>query len=769
MKRTVTFCLSKKSSIFILFVWLFISAGMHVMAQSAIWSDVKASEMRGSGKQYIIPGKFRPLSFDMAALKTYLSNAPMEAENGSYDQTFYFTFPMPDGSDQKFYIVESPVMAAELGNQYPGIRTFTGQGIDDPTATVRFDYTQLGFHAMILSNTGSYFIDPYFWMESVYYISYDKMDYYPRYELPSCLTGKDEPIDRSFDFQEMPSRHAMNTGPVVNKSSGTQLRKYDLALACTGEYSITYGSSVANSLAGMVTSVNRVDGIYEREIDVRMVLIPNTNLLIYLNPGTDPYTNFDGNTMLAENQTNITQIIGSFGYDIGHVFSTGGGGIAYLGSVCVFAHKAKGVTGLPNPIGDPFDVDFVAHEMGHQFGGNHTFNCETGYCAGNRATNAAYESGSGTTIMAYAGTCGSMNDLQPHSDPFFHTKSFDEITIFSQTGAGNGCATITATGNTPPVITSIGPDFIIPISTPFKLTGVAYDPDAGDTITYCWEEYDLGPPCNWNAPFLNAPLFRSWPPTLSPTRLFPKLSSILTNTQNVKGEYKPDYARNMTFKLTVRDNKMGGGGVTNSDTLVNIQVINTGTPFAITAPNTTGIVYDAMTLQTITWDVSSTDVAPINTPAVNIYLSTDGGQTFPIPLGYNVPNNGSFQWWVPMIATTQARVWVEGNGNAFFDINDNDFTLTGTVGIGENELSPAISVYPNPGNDLFNFAVDSRNTGNVHVRVMDQTGRTVLDDNLYKSGQQLVSMLDLHNYDKGIYLVEFTFNEGRAVRRIVKM
>ena len=745
---------------------ILVLCNMGVIAQEGIWRDLAPGSMTGTGKTYIVPQKYRALSVDMNALKSYLSQAPVEAENGNYSKTFYFTFPMPDGTNQKFWVVQSSIMEPELAAKYPEIKTFGGQGIDDPTATVRFDYTQKGFHAMILSAHGSYFIDPYFFNETVYHISYDKKDYVKAVPLPPCGVQAESVIDPSLEKKHLDGKFQPNQDPVLNKSIGSQLRTYSLALATTGEYTTFHGGT-AGAIAAVATSVNRVVGIYEREVAVRMVLVANNNLIIYANSGTDPYTNNNGSTMLAQNQSNLNTVIGSANYDIGHVFSTGGGGIAGKGVVCNNASKGRGVTGSPQPVGDPFDVDYVAHEMGHQFDGNHTFNSESGFCGGgNRAFTAAYEPGSGSTIMAYAGIC-SPNDLQSNSNAYFHTKSFDEITIYTfPPGVGNACATLTATGNSAPVINP-GANYIIPYSTPFKLTGSATDPD-NDTITYCWEEYDLGAPCNWNAPVGNSPIFRSFSPTLSPTRLFPKLSSILNNIQAI-GEIKPSYARTLKFKLTCRDNKFGGGGVTNNDTPVNIQVINTGTPFAITAPNTTGIVYNSLSLETITWDVGATDVAPISSPNVNIYLSTDGGQTFPIPLGTNVPNTGSYQWWTPLISTSTARVWVEGAGNVFFDINDKNFTISGTVGINETELSNSVNVYPNPGHGLYHFAIDNSYQGPVQVSVYDKIGRLISRNDLIKSAQLMNHNLNLASEVNGFYSVEFTFDTGKVIKRLVKL
>jgi len=610
-----------------------------------------------------LPDKYQLLSLDIPSVKALLAKSPMEFTPLGKNSNVVLKVPFPDGSFHYFKMVETVMMETGLANKFPDIKTYSGQGIDNPTAIIKVSITQLGFQSMVISPEGSFFIDQYALFNTRDYIVYNSNDF-NGYRSFVC-ENKDEKV--KFNKSNSIINHS------ALRSNGTNLRTYRLALACTGEYAATKGGTTSGAMAGMVASMLRVNGIYETEVSIRMVMIANNNLLIYLNGTTDPYTNTNGSTMLTENQTNINAVIGLANYDIGHVFSTGGGGVATLNSPCS-ANKARGVTGNGSPVGDSFDVDYVAHEMGHQFGGNHTFNSVTGSCAGgNRAASAAYEPGSGVTIMAYAGICGT-DDLAPHSIAYFHTWSFDEIYNFSVTGSGNGCAVLTPTGNNPPTA-SAGAilNYVIPFQTPFTITGVGSDPD-GDAITYSWEEFDKTTTGGaWNAPTLDAPIFRPFSPVTSPSRTFPKLSDILGNITTI-GEFLPTYARTLKFRLTVRDNRSGGGGVTHNDDTLKVQVINTITPFKVTVQNT-ATTWVSGTTQTITWDVSSSNIAPISCTNVKISFSSDGGLTFPTVVAASTPNDGSEIITVPATVSTQTRIKVEAVGNIFFDINDVNFII----------------------------------------------------------------------------------------------
>ncbi len=642
-----------------------------------IWKDISPAIIEHSTERSFTPDHFRSLKVDFEALKAQLLKAPMENSTEADKQQIILNIPNPKGASEEFGIIESPVMHPELGAKYPFIRTYTARSLTNPLHTARLDFTQWGFHAMVISPDGWYFIEPFYQGNVNDYICYFKKD--SNQKVPFECSFREGGADSGIDI---PGSNGLE------RSSGSQLKTYRLALASTKEYTNFHGGTVSGALSAMVTSVNRVNGVYELEVAVRMVLIANNNLLISTNTSGYAYTNGSGSTMLGENQSNIDAVIGSANYDIGHVFSTGGGGVAYLGSVCG-GSKAGGVTGQSSPVGDNFDIDYVAHEIGHQFGGSHTFNSVTGNCGGvNRSASSAYEPGSGTTIMAYAGICGADN-IQPHSDPIFHSRSYDQIQTFITTGNGNSCDVLSNTGNTPPVVNA-GTNYTIPYLTAFILTGSATDAD-GDPLTYLWEQYDQtatgGAP---NSPSGNSPIFRVFIPTTNPARTFPRIEDLVRNQQTL-GEILPSYARSLSFKFTARDNRLNGGGVGNNNTSVILTVINTGTAFAVTSPNS-NVTWTGLTSQNVSWNVSSTSASPINCASVNILLSIDSGYTFPYTLIANTPNDGSQLVSIPNIAGNKNRIKVESVGNVFFDMSDINFTIAAGSGVlTDISTSPLVS------------------------------------------------------------------------------
>ena len=694
------------------------------------WYDLgQLPQNRPAAERWVQPERFRALGLDANILLDLLAQAKPESAVSVEKSSTELLLPLPDGTFARFRIVESPVMEPELAAKFPEVKTYLGQGIDDPTATARLDWTLAGFHAQVLSANGAVYVDPAFRNDPTQYACYARRDLHRVAGDFVCLLPEGE--------SQTPERPPSNG---LLRSSGGNRRTYRLACAATGEYTAYHGGTVAAAQAAIVTAINRVTGVYEREVAVRLVLVANNNLIVYTSAGSDPYSNNDGGTMLSQNQANLTTVIGSANYDIGHVFSTGGGGIASLGSVCVASRKAQGVTGSPAPTGDAFWIDYVAHEVGHQFGGNHCFNSTTDNCNDNRNASTAYEPGSASTIMGYAGICGADN-LQSNSDAYFHAISFDEIVVFTTGGSGNSCAAVATTGNTPPTV-SAGAAYTIPRSTPFTLTATGSDAD-GDALTYCWEEWDLGPAATLTAADNgSSPILRSFSPTTSPSRTFPKWSDILNNTTTI-GEKLPTTSRTMKFRVTARDNRADGGGVNTADTTVT-SVSTTG-PFVLTAPNTAGTRSGFVN---VTWNVAGTASAPINAAGVNLLLSTNGGSTFPILLVSNTPNDGAESVLLPNVATTAARLMIQGAGNIFFDVSNTNFTIVPGTPVVTIELASTTLVAENcgggngfvdPGETVtVNFALRNSgtlNTADLAVTLLETNGLVLC------SGPQIYGVL----------------------------
>lgn len=629
-----------------------------VAAQMPIWTDVREDSIQAApNDRLIVPNAYRTLRLNFGSMRAHLSTAPAEADYLHNGSSIELDFPMPDGSMVTFEVWEAPVLHPDLGAAFPEIRSFAGKSRSHPGLTARFDISPKGLCAMLFNPGGStVFIDPYARGNAADYVCYFKKDFVKRTGDVFVCHVADAPVAIG-----LPYGVADRAGDCGNR------REYRLALACTGEYANyhgSFGSNKAPALAAMNTTMTRVNGVFERDCGLRMVIIPNNTAIIFTDPATDPYTNSSGSTMLGENQTTCDSIIGSSNYDIGHVFSTGGGGVAVLNSPCNNTHKAKGVTGLPNPIGDPFDIDYVSHEIGHQYGAQHTQfnNC-------NRSNASAMEPGSASTIMGYAGICSP--NVQNNSDDYFHARSLQQIGTFTM-GAGNSCAAKIATGNSAPVVPTIS-NRTIPRSTPFILTGTATDPN-GDALTYCWEQMDAYtanetmPPASNNG---SGPVFRSLSPVSENSRYMPNYAAVLANNTPT-WEVLPSVGRTMNFRFTVRDNNPSAGCTTER----NMTVTTSGTagPFVVTAPNG-GESYPSGSTQTVTWNVAGTSGSPVNCANVDILISTDGGFTFSTLLA-NTPNDGSQQVTYNVPPTTTARIAILAVGNIFYDISNNNFAIS---------------------------------------------------------------------------------------------
>ncbi|AWM34867.1 reprolysin-like metallopeptidase [Hymenobacter nivis] len=691
-----------------------------------------------------LPGARRPgraLRIDLPAVRAALRPAGA-----------VLNLPLPGGGTQRYRVRPVPVLAPALAARFPQIQTYAAQGLDDPTATARLDVGPGGFHAQVLRAGQAYYIDPA--GDSAHAVAFSRGAGAPAGGW-ACLTGGPGPSAR--------------LAATAGQPNGAQLRTLRLAVACTPEYSLTQGNTVASVLAAVATTVNRVGGVYERELAVRLVLVAGEDQVIFLSgagaPVANPvYSNTNGTAMLGQNQANLDRIIGTNNYDVGHVFSTGGSGIAYVASACSATEKAGGVSGQANPAGDGFDIDYVAHEIGHQLGATHTFNGTGGDCGGaKRSPRSAYEPGSGATIMAYAGICAPEN-IATNSLPFFHSRSYDEILAFLDTKGT--CAVVTGTGNRPPVPVA-GPGYRIPRGTPFALTGRATDPD-GDALTYAWEEFDRDSITSPIAsPTGNAPLFRPFAPSSSPTRTFPQISDVVNNVQTI-GELLPTYARRLHFRLVARDNRAGGGGVDYDST--SVAVIGTAGPFRVQQPNAASAQWQPGTAAAVAWDVAGTAGGPIGTTQVDILLSTDGGFTYPTVLLAGAPNTGTATVAVPASAplTATARVMVRAVGNVFFDISDQNFSIVNVLATQPAAAAAGASVYPNPSTGAATLALANAQRGPVALQLLDALGRPVWAAQATKTTDNWQYPLDLGPLAAGVYSLRVALPAGALVLKVVR-
>jgi hypothetical protein len=652
------------------------------------------------------PKEFKLFNLNIEPLRKELFTI---VDNQSKHSTI-ISLPNADGNFEQFEVYEASNFEPALQAKFPEIRAYSGKGITDKYALLKLSISPQGISTMVFrADNPSEFIEAYSQDHTIYSVYKSQRD---KGKLPWTCTTEDKQMDASIS-KELPTSN-------WTQSSTGELKTLRLAQSCNGEYANYFGATssaqVALVLAGFNATLTRCNGCYEKDLALHLNLIANTTDVIYYNPATDPYTAWNvGNGLDDWNDqlmNTLHTIIGDANFDIGHMFgrSGGGGNAGCIGCVCTNvlstgggannSYKGAGITSPADniPQGDNFDIDYVVHEVGHQLGGNHTFS------HGNEGTGVNKEVGSGITIMGYAGITN--YDLAPHSIDIYHEASIQQI---QNNLAGKTCPITTniTANNATPVVAPVS-NYTIPISTPFALTGSATDAN-NDPLTYCWEQNDnsttTGAGSNASPTKTTGPNWLSWSPTASPTRLLPKLSTILVGgftTAQVGGdagmlsEALSSVSRTLNFRLTVRDNspyvpvspgpaKVGQTAFTD----MVVTVTNTSGPFQVTVPNT-NVSWPAGSTQTITWDVNNTTAAPVSCANVKISLSTDGGQTFPTVLSASTANDGTESVTMPSISpVSTCRVKIEAVGNIFFDISNTNFNITAATNPTFNFTTPA--------------------------------------------------------------------------------
>lgn len=690
-------------------------------------------------------------SFDNEVFKQQLANAP---ERFSGQSGKIISIPNAEGKMEKFEVWEASNFTPTLQAKFPEIRAYVGIGIDDPNAYLRFGLSPQGISTMTLRAGKSEFIEPYT-VDGNTYIVFNSKSHRNSGEIPfECKT--DDTAALSTELGDIASG---------NKASNGVFKTFRLAQSTTGEYGQYFGG-LAGAMAAINITLTRVNGVFEKDIAVQLILVDNNEDVVFIDPNTDPYSPPSGMGQWQNQlEATLNNIIGFANYDIGHLFgrSGGGGNAGCIGCICN-AGKGRGYTspGQGGPEGDNFDIDFVAHEYGHQLGANHTFSFNY------EGTGANVEPGSASTIMGYAGIT-SFN-VQAHSDDYFTYKSIQQIQNNLQ---NKPCAINTPLDNEAPIV-NVGATYNIPTGTAFVLTGTATDPD-NDPLVYNWEQYDSGTNAttgaNSRVSFTKTigPNFRSNPHETTPVRYMPKFEYVLTRdvdtTENywrTKWEAVTTVTRTFNFTFTARDNHVGGGQTATANLKVNVRDAG---PFKVTNPVENQDVPLNSNTMLVEWSVLGTDQAPINTSHVRILLSTDDGASFTEVVA-STENDGSETITIPAgtVAGSTMRIMIEAIDNIYYAVS-RPFKFSGTMGVADLDAS-TVGLYPNPNKGQFFLKANNVAQGTVKTAIYDTSGKLVYSQDQNHFGGSLNQSYNV-KLPTGVYMVTIETASGTTTHKLV--
>ena len=712
-------------------------------------------------------------TLDLSQLQNQLSTAQRMKEGNDGVE---ISIPTIDGKTERFKVFSFPVVVDELAAKYQ-LGSYYGISVSDPTVTVRFSIAPNDFQSMMFRNGVSEFIEPANTDKSVYGVHYKT----GKSEANGVFCATKEPNeDKNLGRLIQQGNDYVSSPMFTQRSSDKKYRTLRLAMSTTAEYGNFFGGTTAGALAQVNATLTRVNGVFEKELGLHLIMQDYPSLLYYGTVTADPYSTVTSATSPpdawnSQLMNTLHTAVGDANFDIGHLFgaSGGGGNAGCIGCVCsntlaigngtaTDTYKGAGITspatGTKNasttypPSGDSFDIDYVAHEMGHQLGAYHTYSWYEG-------TGVNHEPGSGSTIMGYAGITGSDLDVQAHSDPYFHAASITNI----QTNlalSSKTCDTETSITNNPPVITALTA-YTIPKSTAFVLTASATDPD-GDALTYCWEEVDssssaIGSPWGTGAGISNntsynhvlgttttGATFRSLNPSTDPTRYFPTLATVLGGAvQNLAiWESTSSVARTTHFRVTVRDNAAF------TQTAFANQTITVGSAAAFTVSTTS---LSAGSNSTVTWVPSGTTASPYNVANVKIDFTSDNGTTWTTLAG-SVANSGTASVFVPTeLSGKSGHIRVSAIGNVFYAVKA---ATVGSLAVSDVNNTKSIQIFPNPVKDVLNV---SNVTLNSNYEIFSAAGQLVSKGNL-GTGKVAVNKLS-----KGVYFLNVD-DKGTVVK-----
>lgn len=701
-------------------------------------------------------------SFDFHYLMEIVKDAPALSDEAS---PIKLNIPDANGLFQTYWIYDNPAMEPELAIDVPNIRSLKAVSIENKAHQLSISLSDVfGLHAIGTEPDGTtYYIDNYT-NDLNAVLVYDRTSLEAPKNQFKCLTN----TDSIYPSQE--------TSSIQPMSMDSKRRNFRLALACTVEYAAFHLNAAPSNvpqvttaqkknivLAAMNTSVTRINHIFERDLNIHLNLISNTTDIIFIT--TDNFSNNNPHRLIIESQSVINRIIGRNNYDLGHTFSTGAGGLASFASVCSASRKAMGITGSSSPVGDPYDLDYVSHEMGHQFGANHTFNNS---CQANRNSATAVEPGSGSTIMSYAGICSP--DVQNQVISFFHYISIREMHTFLQSA---NCAQRQTILNNAPIVSNLDSK-TIPYGTPFILSIQATDIES-DQLTYTFEQTDAEISTQPPSPnSTDGPNFKNIVPTTKNYRSFPDETTVLSGTTNATGIVSNSWERLATtgrdyhFVSLVRDNNPVGGRVTYTPETT-IKVANTG-PFVITHPNnnpsTSEPIWHTGTAKTITWNVAGTTANDINVSHVNILISTDNGGSYSI-LAANTPNDGSETITLPtnLDNTYNGRIKIEAVDNIFYTVSK-ALTIWDTTTSNDNFKTEKLEIFPNPAKEVLNITFASEGTQSTNYHIFDLNGRLL--QTIENNSEQNTHQLKIDFLAPGTYILIVNRNGKNTNHKFIK-